>query len=206
MIVRIFYSVALLCLSASAWLPSFSMSGMPKGGLMMASDDDDSVSQNERRKALGHFVGIAGFALWTSIPGPANALVKGVSPPPKKSVGDKPKCTNVEECQALAEQREQELREEVEQGPPPKVTASGLRYRDLEDGIGAVLKDGDDIQLYFKVLKLGKRSYDGLSGEGTVVFSRGKKRVKIGSQRKGRVAFIQTWEALTHHNECRLWF
>jgi hypothetical protein len=150
---------------------------MPKGGLLMASDDnDDSVSQNERRKALGHLMGAAGcFALWTSIPGPANALVKGVSPPPKKSVGDnKPKCTNVEECQDLAYQREQELREEVEQGPPPKVTASGLRYRDLEDGSGAVLKDEDDVQLYYKVLKLGKRSYDGLSGEGTVVFSRGK--------------------------------
>jgi hypothetical protein len=151
---------------------------MPKGGLMMASDDADgsSSSQNERRKVLQHFLGVAGFALMTtSIPGPANALVKGVSPPPKKSVvGDKPKCTNVEECQDLAYQREQELREEVELGPPPKVTASGLRYRDVEDGSGAVLKDGDDVQLYYKVLKLGKRSYDGLSGEGTVVFSRGK--------------------------------
>lgn len=27
--------------------------------------------------------------------------------------------------------------------------------------------------VFYKILKLGKRSYDGLSGEGTVVFSRG---------------------------------
>jgi len=38
---------------------------------------------------------------------------------------------------------------------------------------GPAVKDGDEVALYFKVLKLGKRSYDGLSGEGTVVFSRG---------------------------------
>jgi len=36
-----------------------------------------------------------------------------------------------------------------------------------------VVRDGDEVQLFYKVLKLGKRSYDGLSGEGTVVFSRG---------------------------------
>merc|ERR1712032_646385 len=34
-------------------------------------------------------------------------------------------------------------------------------------------QEGDEVRVYFKVLKLGKRSYDGLSGEGTVVFSRG---------------------------------
>ena len=65
------------------------------------------------------------------------------------------------------------MREKVEQGPPPKVTAGGVRYLDFEDGNGPEVKEGDDVSLYFKVLKLGKRSYDGLSGEGTVVFSRG---------------------------------
>jgi FKBP-type peptidyl-prolyl cis-trans isomerase len=104
---------------------------------------------------------------------PAQALVKGVAPPPPKKSGDTPKCTNVEECQALAEKREQELREKEEQGPPPKVTPGGVRYRDTEDGSGDEVKVGDTVQVYFKVLKLGKRSYDGLSGEGTVVFSRG---------------------------------
>jgi FKBP-type peptidyl-prolyl cis-trans isomerase len=132
----------------------------------------ESATQNGRRKVLESVVSIAGFALLMG-PTQANALVKGVAPPPKKSVVDKPKCTNVEECQALAEIREQESREKAEQGIPPKVTASGVRYLDFEDGNGAEIKDGDDVQIYFKILKLGKRSYDGLNGEGTVVFSRG---------------------------------
>ena len=78
-----------------------------------------------------------------------------------------------EECQALAEQREQELREKAEQVVPPKATAGGVRYLDFEEGGGKEVKEGDDVEVFYKVLKLGKRSYDGLSGEGTVVFSRG---------------------------------
>jgi hypothetical protein len=135
-------------------------------------------------------VGMAcGGAGWTTAASkPALALVKGNAPPPPKKVGGgsssggdtnntKPKCTNVEECQAQAEVREQEARELASQGPPPLVTASGTKYRDIETGTSGggsdVVKEGDDVQVYFKVLKLGKRSYDGLSGEGTVVFSRG---------------------------------
>jgi hypothetical protein len=86
---------------------------------------------------------------------------------------NKPRCTNVEECQALAEQREAQLRVEEAAGPPPKVTRGGVKYRDIETGQDREVQLGDQVDLYFKVLKLGKRSYDGLSGEGTVVFSRG---------------------------------
>ena len=135
----------------------------------MAADDD---TVQERRQVL-HGMALAGFALLAS-PLASNALVKGVAPPPpKKASGDKPKCTNVEECQEMAYKREQEMREVQEEGPPPKTTAGGLRYRDMEDGSGVAIKDGDEVLLHYKVLKLGKRSYDGLSGEGTVVFSRG---------------------------------
>jgi hypothetical protein len=76
----------------------------------------------------------------------------------------------------MAEIREQEQREIQDEGPPPKVTAAGTKYRDIENGdeLKGVVKKGDDVTIYFKVLKLGKRSYDGLSGEGTVVFSRGE--------------------------------
>jgi hypothetical protein len=54
------------------------------------------------------------------------------------------------------------------------MTKGGVKYRDLTVGQGEQeVSSGDEVRLYFKVLKLGKRSYDGLSGEGTVVFSRG---------------------------------
>lgn len=104
------------------------------------------------------------------------ALVKGVSPPPKSSKpSDRPKCTNVEECQAMAERKEQQEREEADANATPTLTTpTGIRYRDLQVGSGTTaVQPGDDVTIYYKVLKLGKRSYDGLSGEGTVVFSRG---------------------------------
>lgn len=83
----------------------------------------------------------------------------------------------------MADKRADEERAKEESGPPPLVTKTGIKYRDIEEGIktvdeegndiSLVAKDGDEVEVYFKVLKLGKRSYDGLSGEGTVVFSRG---------------------------------
>jgi FKBP-type peptidyl-prolyl cis-trans isomerase len=118
----------------------------------------------------------------TAFPEPAHALVKGNAPPPPppktKASADKPKCTNVEECQALAEQKEQvERQEAAAKDSPTKTTKGGTRYKDLdlgnETGSVVVVKDGDAVTLHYKVLKLGKRSYDGLSGEGTVIFSRG---------------------------------
>jgi hypothetical protein len=77
----------------------------------------------------------------------------------------------------MAEIREQATREETESGPPPKVTKGGTRYRELEEGdtkSGVVIEEGNEVTFFYKVLKLGKRSYDGISGEATVVFSRGK--------------------------------
>lgn len=137
-------------------------------------DDDADEFSTSRRNYMKHSAALLGAAAWTTFDQPAEALVKGVAPPPPKKAGDKPKCTNVEECQAMAEKREQELREKAEEGPPPKTTSTGIKYRDIEDGSGDIeVKDGDDVELYYKVLKLGKRSYDGISGEGTVVFSRG---------------------------------
>ena len=102
-------------------------------------------------------------------------LVKGVAPPPPKgSKTDKPKCTNVEECQALAEKKQQEEAEAAAAAAEPaQTTAGGTKYRDSQAGAGRTAKAGDQVTLQYKVLKLGKRSFDGLSGEGTVVFSRG---------------------------------
>ncbi|VEU39687.1 unnamed protein product [Pseudo-nitzschia multistriata] len=156
--------------------------------LRSSSSEYDSFWNNDiinRRTILSTASAVlASSVAVAGLPLPASALVKGVAPPPKKSVGDKPKCTNVEECQAMADKRADEERAKEESGPPPLVTKSGLKYRDLEAGttildpetgedISTTAKDGDGVEVYFKVLKLGKRSYDGLSGEGTVVFSRG---------------------------------
>lgn len=110
------------------------------------------------------------------------ALVKGNAPPSKISpTGNaEKKCRNVEECQEqaeiLASQRDNEARSNA---VPTKISPGGSRYLDLvegqEDAKAAAM--GDVVELRYKVLKLGKRSYDGLSGEGTVVFSRGEYRI-----------------------------
>eukprot|EP00546_Thalassionema_frauenfeldii_P002666 CAMPEP_0178933978 /NCGR_PEP_ID=MMETSP0786-20121207/23607_1 /TAXON_ID=186022 /ORGANISM="Thalassionema frauenfeldii, Strain CCMP 1798" /LENGTH=273 /DNA_ID=CAMNT_0020611709 /DNA_START=221 /DNA_END=1042 /DNA_ORIENTATION=- len=124
----------------------------------------------------------AGIILSTAGTPAAQALVKGNAPPPKQKKGggdnnnNRPKCTNVDECQAIAERKEEELKEERElNSTPASVTKKGTKYRDLEmgDADKGIVEDGNEVTLFFKVLKLGKRSYDGISGEGTVVFSRG---------------------------------
>ena len=56
---------------------------------------------------------------------------------------------------------------------------------------GRSTKVGDEVTLSYKVLKLGKRSYDGLSGEGTVVFSRGY-GLEDDEKKPGDKAFITT--------------
>jgi len=128
-----------------------------------------------------------------STPLASHALVKGNAPPPKSSPpgsSSEKKCRNVEECQEQAERlAQQKLEEEMANATPPKVAPGGSRYKDIvEVGAGGssegeegstgsgirVAKAGETVELRYKVLKLGKRSYDGLSGEGTVVFSRGE--------------------------------
>jgi hypothetical protein len=135
----------------------------------------------------------------TTVPNPSYALVKGNAPPPKmkpsggSSTGGNandgitaPKCRNVEECQEMAERAEvalmQREAEKAASGPKPQIVNGRTRYLDVmddddNDSVDAsarrVAKVGDSVTIYYRVLKLGKRSYDGLSGEGTVVFSRG---------------------------------
>lgn len=108
---------------------------------------------------------------------PAYALVKGNTPPEKKKPSNERSCTNVEECQQMAEERDAAERlgqQSTLMEQPVSVTPRGTRYKDISVGKGdAKARTGDTVRLYYKVLKLGKRSYDGISGEGTVVFSRG---------------------------------
>lgn len=115
--------------------------------------------------------------LTLSNPAPSNALVKGNAPPPKKGATEAVKCRNVEECQEEAEKaadlRIKQEAEKAASGPKPQ-TNGGTKYLEVEVGPSdKVAKSGDNVDIHYKVLKIGKRSYDGLSGEGTVVFSRG---------------------------------
>ncbi|KAL3826911.1 hypothetical protein ACHAXA_005991 [Cyclostephanos tholiformis] len=111
------------------------------------------------------------------------------------------RCRNVEECRELAE-REEDLRMRSYHAgggdtsvlPRPKYAPGGTRYLDVVDdddendergggerGVTStstssstiVAEMGDVVDVRYRVLKIGKRSYDGLSGEGTVIFSRG---------------------------------
>lgn len=76
-------------------------------------------------------------------------------------------------AERLASQQDEEMKLNA---IPAKVAPKGTRYLNMVslDGSDSLLvKEGDIATVHYKVLKLGKRSYDGLSGEGTVVFSRG---------------------------------
>ena len=138
---------------------------------------DDEFAMRSRRSVIGKMVWGGAACVMASSFGavePVNALVKGVAPPPpKKAAGDRPKCVNVEECQEMAEKLAAEEDAKLRAIPPPLVTDKGTRYRDILPGSGRGVEDGDKVSIRYKVLKLGKRSYDGISGEGTVVFSRG---------------------------------
>lgn len=90
------------------------------------------------------------------------------------------------EQRALAEQQEAEA-----SAVPTSVTSKGTRYRDIQEGTGTEAKDGDDVKVFYQVLKLGKRSFDGISGEGTVVFSRGY-GLEDDERKAGDKAFVTT--------------
>jgi len=137
--------------------------------------------RNVLRKSI-LFTVATGVAANLPSPEKAHALVKGNAPPPKKvSSAEERKCRNVEECQEMAERLAKIQEEEAKANmTPASVTSRGTRYRDVMEATPSdngsslqLAKQGDQATIYFKVLKLGKRSYDGLSGEGTVVFSRG---------------------------------
>ncbi|KAL7577519.1 hypothetical protein ACA910_015056 [Epithemia clementina (nom. ined.)] len=145
------------------------------------------------------FAVTAAVAATTSVSSPSWALIKGNAPPTStKPISDRPKCRNIEECQDMAEKAEAaRAAEAAASTTDSQVTSTGIRYRDQEMGTGAEAKLGDDVELCFKVLKLGKRSYDGLSGEGTVVFSRGF-GLEDDEQKPGDKTFFTTLGGLSN--------
>jgi len=110
-----------------------------------------------------------------TLPFVASALVPGALPPPpkKKVVSGERTCKTIDEC---LEQQEKKEREAAGDVPQVEVFSSaGVRFIRLKGGDeeSEGLKDGDSTSIKFNVLKAGKRSADGLSGQGTSIFSMG---------------------------------
>eukprot|EP00903_Cladosiphon_okamuranus_P009642 g9175.t1 len=101
---------------------------------------------------------------------PAGALVKGNSPPPGYNKKRGSGSGNGEaETSATAGAS-------AEDGDPSRtfsVTKTGIRFKDLKIGDGPEVKPSNVVGMRYRVEKLGKRSYDGISGETQSVFSLG---------------------------------
>ena len=104
-------------------------------------------------------------------PLPAAALIKGSSPPPKMSGPKERKCKSIDECEALgeAERRAQE----AGQDQTIERTLGGDRYRDVTKGTGKEAASGDAVEIRYRVMRLGTKARDGLTGEGQTIFSYG---------------------------------
>jgi len=93
-----------------------------------------------------------------------------------KGMGKKVKCSSREECQDIGAVAE---REEFGNAPSKDIqyqkTPSGARYKDMEEGKAAdgVAQIDSTVQIRYRVMRSGKRSADGLSGEASTIFSLG---------------------------------
>jgi hypothetical protein len=68
-------------------------------------------------------------------------------------------------------------------GPKPRIAPGGTKYLNVIEeadpppqttaAAAAMVKAGNAMDVHYKMLEIGKHSFNGLSGEGTVVFSRG---------------------------------
>lgn len=112
---------------------------------------------------------------WPLLPPPAIGLVKGSAPPPKKDRPQKLNCKSMDECQALGQAREEELFgvRDLDGGSKPQSTPRGDKFMDMVVGGGNEAREGSQVSIRYRVLRLGKRSRDELSGEGSPVFSFG---------------------------------
>ena len=117
-----------------------------------------SVVQPTRRAALAGVLGLAVPSM------PALALVTGSKPPEGGFKAKKTKCKNIDACEAAGEKAADEKfgSEEV----AFERTGGGDRFRDLTPGTGRKATQGDAVEIRYRVMRLGTRARDGLSGEG----------------------------------------
>ena len=122
-----------------------------------------------RREALLSTAATSLLALG-SVPMPAAALIKG-SAPPEKMKPKKSKCTSIDECEAMGDA--ERAAQSAGQDTTVMRTSGGDRYRDLTGGSGKEVRNGDAVEIRYRVMRLGTKARDGLSGEGQTVFSYG---------------------------------
>ena len=81
------------------------------------------------------------------------------------------KCKSIDECEALGEK--ERLAAEANVRTDFERTSGGDRYRDINVGSGKAVAQGDAVDIRYRVMRLGTKARDGLSGEGQTIFSLG---------------------------------
>ena len=81
------------------------------------------------------------------------------------------KCKSIDECEALGDKIKAEAA--ANERTDFERTKGGDRYRDLVPGSGKAVAEGDTIEIRYRVMRLGTKARDGLSGEGQTIFSFG---------------------------------
>ena len=127
-------------------------------------------ASTSRRSALAGLFGLGAASLPVA-PLPALALITGSKPPEGGFKAKERKCKSIDECEALGAKKEQEKYADVDTSF--ERTAGGDRYRDLSTGSGRAAAKGDAVEIRYRVMRLGTRARDGLSGEGQTIFSFG---------------------------------
>mmetsp|Transcript_4525 Transcript_4525/g.11974 ORF Transcript_4525/g.11974 Transcript_4525/m.11974 type:complete len:326 (-) Transcript_4525:349-1326(-) len=127
-------------------------------------------SVHGRREVLDKAAAAAVSAFVFGKPSPAHALIKGSAPPPKMAPKER-KCKSIDECEALGEKTKAEA--QANERTDFERTSGGDRYRDLITGDGKAAATGDVVELRYRVMRLGTKARDGLSGEGQTIFSFG---------------------------------
>lgn len=177
---------ALLLLEGPAWLPGAPvlLAGTSASGDLAADEPLPRLPvaadwRPGRRAACGCAAALLSAALaWGAGAGVALAVVKGNAPPKTYGIGKNmskaAECTTVGECQEIGRQREAEEYGRAEDIKYEK-TSGGVRYKDLVVGSreSGVAKPGSVVRLRYRVMRSGKRSSDGLSGEASTIFSLG---------------------------------
>merc|ERR1719272_2567782 len=112
-------------------------------------------------------VAAAAASLLTSLP--SHALITGSKPPEGGFKAKERK--SIDECEAQGEK----TRAKAEEGQDTSFerTSGGDRYRDLTVGGGPAASNGDAVEIRYRVMRLGTKARDGLSGEGQTIFSYG---------------------------------